>query len=126
LNPVLSVDSLLHRLAVRWAGAAHADALVALWDQVEEAVSYMPAVPLYSHFGFVWLRTWVRPLIPNLEAIPEEGRRYYERFMVSTANNPGILEVASCPPFTRSSSVQLGASGVPLSPPGKAGNLGHF
>jgi len=93
LNPTLSVDALLHRLATRWAGAAHADALVASWDQVEEAVSYMPAVPLYSHFGFVWLRTWVRPLIPNLEAIPEEGRRYYERFMVSTANNPNINDL---------------------------------
>ncbi|MFQ5570817.1 MAG: hypothetical protein ACE5G0_14130 [Rhodothermales bacterium] len=93
LNPTLSLDDVLHRLAERWVGVEYAGALVDLWDAVEDAVSWLPVVPLYSHFGFVWLRTWVRPLIPNLEAVPAEDRQYYECFMVSTANNPNINDL---------------------------------
>lgn len=89
----LDLDAWLHRLAARWVGETHADALALLWDQVDEAVSYMPNVPLYGAFGFVWLRTWVRPLVPNLEAIPEADRLYYERYLVSTRNNPAINDL---------------------------------
>jgi hypothetical protein len=91
--PDTEVGTVLTRLARRWAGDAHAETLVRLWDDVEEAVSYLPIVPLYSNFGFVWLRTWVRPLVPNLEAVPREERLYFERFMVSTANNPNINDL---------------------------------
>ena len=93
MNPALAIDDVLETLATRWAGADHAEALVALWDAVEQTISYFPIVPLYSHFGFVWMRTWVRPLVPNLEAVPLEDRRYFERFMVSTANNPNINDL---------------------------------
>ncbi len=93
LTPDRPLDDVLHQAATRWAGAANAEELVALWDAVEQAVSFLPVVPLYSNFGFVWLRTWVRPLIPNLEAIPKEDRLYYERFLVSTPNNPSINDL---------------------------------
>lgn len=92
-NPALSLDDVLHRAAVRWVGEEHAGALVSLWDAIDEAVSYMPHVPLYSHFGFVWLRLWVRPFVPDIEAIPRADRRYYEQFMVSTPNNPNINDL---------------------------------
>lgn len=92
-NPKLPVDDVLHRAAERWAGEAHADWLVGLWDAVDEAVSYLPSVPLYSNFGFVWLRLWVRPFVPDIEAIPKTERRYYEQFMVSTPNNPNINDL---------------------------------
>ncbi len=93
LDPALAIDEVLRRLAVRWAGPDFAEALVDLWDRIEEAVSYVPVVPLYGHFGFVWLRTWVRPLIPNLETPLKKERHYYERYMVSTANNPNINDL---------------------------------
>ena len=93
LDPTRAIDDVLHRLAKRWAGPDYAGLLMDLWGQVEEAIAYVPMVPLYGHFGFVWLRTWVRPLIPNLEAIPKEDRQFYERFMVSTANNPNINDL---------------------------------
>ncbi len=93
LNPAISADAVLHGCAARWVGEGHAAALVGLWDEVEAAVERMPLVPLYSHFGFVWLRTWVRPLVPDIEAIPREDRLYYERFMVSTFNNPNINDL---------------------------------
>ena len=92
-NPQLSLDDVLHRAARRWAGDAYAGQLVELWNAADEAVSYLPSVPLYSNFGFVWLRTWVRPFVPDIEAIPEEERRYYEQFMVSTPNNPNINDL---------------------------------
>ena len=93
LNPAVSADAVLHECAARWVGDGHAAALVGLWDDVEAAVERMPLVPLYSHFGFVWLRTWVRPLVPDIEAIPREDRLYYERFMVSTFNNPNLNDL---------------------------------
>ncbi len=91
-TPERSIAEVLHDLAVSWAGS-HASALVRFWRAIDEAVSYFPLVPLYSHFGFVWLRTWVRPFIPNLEAIPKEDRLYYERYLVSTPNNPSINDL---------------------------------
>ena len=93
LNPDLPVDAVLDGAARRWAGEAHAADLVGLWDAAEAAVERFPLVPLYSHFGFVWLRTWVRPLVPDIEAIPREDRLYYERFLVSTFNNPNINDL---------------------------------
>ena len=93
VNPELPIDEVLTSCARRWAGDAHAADLVGLWDACEAAVERMPLVPLYSHFGFVWLRTWVRPLVPDIEAIPREDRLYYERFLVSTFNNPNINDL---------------------------------
>lgn len=92
-NPQLSLDEVLQRAAERWVGNAYAGQLVDLWNAADEAVSYLPSIPLYSHFGFVWLRTWVRPFVPDIEAIPEAERRYYEQFMVSTSNNPNINDL---------------------------------
>jgi len=83
----------LHAAAARFVGEAHADDLVRLWDLTEDGVTWMPYVPLYSFFGFVWMRTWVRPLVPDIEAIPREDRLYYERFLVSTFNNPSINDL---------------------------------
>jgi hypothetical protein len=92
-NPDVPVDAVLERAATEWVGAAHAEALVALWDAVDAAVAHLPVVPLYTDFGFVWLRLWTRPFVPDIEAIPEEDRLYYERFMVSPDNNPNINDL---------------------------------
>lgn len=92
-NPTLSVDAILERAATEWVGSAHAETLIGLWDAVDEAITYLPIVPLYTDFGFVWLRLWTRPFVPDIEAIPEEDRLYYERFMVSPENNPNINDL---------------------------------
>jgi hypothetical protein len=93
-NPALGIDAVLDRAAAEWVGAGRAEALVDLWDRVDAAVERLPAVPLYSDFGFVWMRLWTRPLVPDIEAIPEAERRYYERQMVSPANNPNINDLS--------------------------------
>ncbi|MCB0717962.1 MAG: hypothetical protein KDD65_05925 [Bacteroidetes bacterium] len=87
-NPDATVDELLQEAATRFVGAEHADKLVKLWDAIEEGISYMPILPLYSHFGFCWYRAWVRPFTPNLEAVPAHERDYFQRFMVTVFNNP--------------------------------------
>lgn len=93
LTPDRPLDDVLHDLAARWAGADAADELVDLWNAIDEAVSYCPILPLYGNFGFVWMRGWVRPLVPDIEAVPKEERLYYERFLVSTPNNPSINDL---------------------------------
>ncbi|HUF11425.1 MAG TPA: hypothetical protein VMO47_19035 [Rhodothermales bacterium] len=95
INSDASLDDVLLAAASRWAGDEHAADLVSCWDAVEEAISYFPIVPLFSGFGFCWLRTWVRPFVPNLEAVPKEDRLPFERFMVSTPNNPSINDLGS-------------------------------
>jgi hypothetical protein len=92
LNPDLDIDTMLDVSARNYVGS-ESKTLVELWDLVEDAISYMPMIPLYSHFGFVWLRAWVRPLTSNLEAVPADERAYFERFMVTTPNNPSINDL---------------------------------
>ena len=87
LEPEVNPDHAVMAKAKDWVGEQHAEALVNIWREAEQAVRWMPPLPLYSGFGFVWLRVWVRPFIPDLLAVPQEERRYYEDFMVSPANN---------------------------------------
>ncbi len=93
LNTGESPEKFLRRTAAKWIGEEHADDLTALWDETDRIVSFLPIVPLYSNFGFVWLRTWVRPIVPDIEAVPKEERLYYERFIVSTPNNPSMNDL---------------------------------
>jgi hypothetical protein len=89
-RPLLEV---LARCATAWAGGDHADALIELWRLSDEAVrSFPPGVPL-STFAFPWFRLSVRPFVPNIEAIPEADRNYYERFLLATFNNPARVDL---------------------------------
>jgi len=93
INPSLDLDLFLYKLASRWVGSSLADHLVQAWHKTEAALSYMPYVPLFSNFGFVWYRLWTRPFVPDIEAIPAKDRAYYERFMVTMANNPNMNDL---------------------------------
>jgi len=93
LEPAKKVDDVVHQKATDWVGEAASSTLVEIWQQAEEAIRWLPPLPLYSHFGFVWLRVWVRPIVPDLHAIPEDRRRYYEDYMVSSANNTNLVDL---------------------------------
>ena len=93
LQPDLDLEAFLQRQAAEWAGASDADPLLEIWRLSDAAVRALPVLPLYSSFGFVWLRLWVRPLLPDLLAVPEAERRYYEAHMVSPANNPNLADL---------------------------------
>ena len=93
LNPTFNLEDFLHKLAADWVGSTLAKHLVKSWSLLEDALSYMPYVPLFSNFGFVWYRLWIRPFVPDIEAIPPDERAYYERFMVTMPNNPNMNDL---------------------------------
>jgi hypothetical protein len=43
--------------------------------------------------GAGWFRLWIRPLVPDIDAIPEEERAYYERYLLATFNNPARIDL---------------------------------
>ncbi len=53
LNPERSIDEVLQQIATLWAGESFAKPLVKAWNFLEEALSFMPYLPLFSNFGFV-------------------------------------------------------------------------
>jgi len=87
-DSTLDIDRTVHEIASRWVGGELAGKLVDVWRLTEEAIRAYPIpVMLYSVYGFIWFRLWVRPLVPNIEAIPEAEREYYEKFTLSTPHN---------------------------------------
>ena len=94
-TPDLEIDREVDRMAKRWGGRQFATTLLDAWTDAEEAIlAYPNVVPLYSMYGFVWYRLWVRPLVPNIEAISEGDRAYYQDFMCTTPHNPNNVDLS--------------------------------
>ncbi|HUF07827.1 MAG TPA: hypothetical protein VMO47_00815 [Rhodothermales bacterium] len=83
-----TVDEVVREFADRLVGSDLADQLVAVWRASDEAVAATPWHSLYGGQGFTWYRWWVRPFVPNISAIPEADRAYYEKYILSIFNNP--------------------------------------
>lgn len=92
-TPERSIDEVLADEAVRLVGAKQGPALVKAWTMSEEAVTWQPLVMLFCGFGWNWQRTWDRPLVPDIEAIPASERHYYERMGCFQHNNPSINDL---------------------------------
>ena len=91
----LDPDQFMEAYAIKHAGAENADRLISVWKLTEEAILAFPNVSaLYSTIGFTWYRLWVRPLVPDIEAIPQEERDYYEDFMCTTPHNPNNVDLS--------------------------------
>ncbi len=91
----MDLEAVLARIACDWVGREYAPALQRAWSLTEEAILAFPHVtPLYSAMGFVWYRLWARPLVPNIEAIPESERAYYQDFMCTTPHNPNNVDLS--------------------------------
>ncbi len=94
-DPAMDVGLAIRTLAHQWAGPGHAPALQEAWRDAEEAILAFPNVcTLYSTIGFAWYRLWARPFVPDIEAIPQEARAYYERFMCTTPHNPNNVDLS--------------------------------
>jgi hypothetical protein len=91
--PDLSIDDVLLNYATDLVGEAHALTLDTAWREFEEALVWQPAVGLYCAFGYCWQRTWDRPYVPDIEAIPLADRRYYEKHGCFQHNNPSISDL---------------------------------
>lgn len=86
--PDTPVDDVVRGFAVGLVGDGAADKLVSVWKASDEAVAATPWHSLYGGQGFTWYRWWVRPFVPNISAIPESERAYYEKYILSIFNNP--------------------------------------
>jgi hypothetical protein len=87
LDRSVDLNSVLRNRAEEWVGTELADDVVALWKLSDEMFrSYPIPIWIYTAWG-VWYRLFIRPIIPNIEAISEEDRAYYEDFLISTAHN---------------------------------------
>ncbi len=94
-DPAMDIDKELQALANKWAGERFSAPLLEAWKLAEDAILAFPIVtPLYASFGFTWFRLWVRPLVPNLDAIPDEEKAFYQDFMCSTPHNPNNVDLS--------------------------------
>ncbi len=74
---------------------------VRAWDLVEDGILGFPNLSsLYSTIGFTWYRLWVRPLVPDIENIPQADRDYYEKFMCTVPHNPNNVDLSRDVLFT--------------------------
>lgn len=94
LDPNMDIDKAVRQIAVRYAGVKFADDLIKGWRHVEEAVRSFVPLSIYTHYGAVWQRLIVRPLVPDIAAIPENERAYYEKFMCTSIHNPNRIDLA--------------------------------
>jgi hypothetical protein len=90
--PTKPVEDVLTDFATSLVGTEQAFILSNAWREFEEALLWQPLVGLYCAFGFCWQRTWDRPFVPDLEAIPAAERNYYERHGCFQHNNPGLTD----------------------------------
>ncbi|MBL9208672.1 MAG: hypothetical protein JNN01_26550 [Opitutaceae bacterium] len=110
--PERSVDEVLNAFAGSLVGPSHAPALVAAWTSFEQALGGQPLVGLYCVFGYCWQRTWDRPFVPDIEAVPAADRDYYERHGCFQHNNPGLNDLGKDVLFdliTRESGAKMAA-----------------
>ena len=95
LSRTIDIESVVRETAERWVGADLAPALVEAWRGADAALAaYSPELGLWAGYGFVPYRLWVRPLIPNIEAVSEADRAYYEEVMLSVPNNPTRVDLS--------------------------------
>jgi hypothetical protein len=87
------LQTILNDAAHHWVGATHAADLVNVWKLSDISVRSYPADIPYSTFAFPWFRLWIRPFVPNIEAIPEGERAYYEHYLLATFNNPARVDL---------------------------------
>ena len=91
--PEKSIEQVLTAYSTQLVGATHASRLMTAWQDFENALMWQPLVGLYCAFGFCWQRTWDRPFVPDVEAVPAAEREYYERHGCFQHNNPGLVDL---------------------------------
>ncbi|UCE06759.1 MAG: hypothetical protein JSW07_01575 [bacterium] len=94
MDSSLDIETIVNDVAKRWGGEKWAGDLVEAWRLTDQAIRVFPIpVSMYMVWGHTWMRLWLRPLVPNIEAIPKEDRAYYERFMISPPHNPANVDL---------------------------------
>ncbi len=94
LDPSLDIEEAVRKISLRYAGRDFAGDLVQGWRLVEQAIRAFLPLSIYTHYGVVWQRLFVRPLVPDIEKIPESERAYYESRMCTSIHNPNRIDLA--------------------------------
>src|SRR5690606_9267177 len=118
--PAKPVEQVLAEFAASLVGEAHARTLTDAWQEFEDALVWQPLVGLYCAFGFCWQRTWDRPFVPDIEAVPAVERAYYERPGCFQPNNPSPGDLGKDVPvelITRESGAQVAGETAREGPP---------
>jgi len=92
-QPDLPVEDALDSVAQKWVGPDLSADLLQIWKLLDKGLRAFPGLGLYSMTGMDWYRLWIRPLVPDIEKIPEKDREYYERFLLSTTHNPNRVDL---------------------------------
>lgn len=95
LNPSGAIDEIIAAIAHDFVGEAAAPALLKIWELSNRAVEAAPVHGQFGDIGFTWYRFWARPFVPDIGAIPEAERRYYEQHFLSHFNNPHNVDMAA-------------------------------
>ncbi len=91
-NPEIDIDAFIYQAATKWVKEAAGD-LVSVWKAIDKAIRTYPFPGLYSNVGNTWYRLWSRPIVPDIEAISQPDRQYYERFMLAPPHNPNRIDL---------------------------------
>lgn len=94
-NGNIDIETYIKQVAQNWVGSSQADTLLEIWKLVDKAVENAPIHFLYGWLGFTWYRFWIRPFVPDIAAIPEAERAYYEEPMLTVFNNPHNIDFAA-------------------------------
>ncbi|MBU4329648.1 MAG: hypothetical protein KKB53_04005 [Acidobacteria bacterium] len=90
----MDVERTVLDIAESCAGREWGEKLRDVWRIIDDAVQASVPLSIYTHYGVVWQRLFVRPLVPDIDRIPEEDRAYYERFMCTSVHNPNRVDLA--------------------------------
>ncbi|MFO7617761.1 MAG: hypothetical protein R6V75_10975, partial [Bacteroidales bacterium] len=100
-NSQQPLDMVLNRYVARHAPGEPGHILLQAWKETETGILGFPNVSsLYSTIGFTWYRLWTRPLVPDIERVPQMERNYYEDFMCTIPHNPNNVDLGKDVLFT--------------------------
>jgi len=96
LGDSANVEKVIEETATRWVGDKNAATLTEAWRLTDRSVRAFPGVVLYQEsWAFAPYRLWVRPMVPDIAKTPASERAYYEKYMLSTFNNPTLVDLAA-------------------------------
>jgi len=93
LDDNLDIERTIAEIAEEYAGIEYAPVLIRGWKLLDQSVRSFVPLSIYTHYGVVWQRLFVRPLVPDIDGIPEEERAYYENFMCTSVHNPNRIDL---------------------------------
>ena len=93
-EPDMDIDKEVLKTAQKYSSQELALKMFNGWKFMDKAVRNFPPMSIYSHYGVVWQRLFVRPLVPDISRIPEKERAYYEDHMCTSMHNPNKVDLS--------------------------------